>query len=266
MNIDNRFEDDLRKQEAEQAPDLSHMEAHWQQMQMMLQGPVAPASPSFVKRFWWLIPAVILFIGIGWWLMQPGENNRQNVMAPAVQKGAELNNTNESFLVDSAVINEPIVSNAKIAPYLTDDDILLAGMKLNFKPCDICPDTTNKRNDSIVAIVPRQQILARLLDSIKQLAQQFIIQQQRDTLLLGANGTGLFIPAGSFSGSGEIKIQLREFYTKSAMLAEGLTTQSNERALISGGMVEVLAFQDEKPIALPPGKLIYWFLPDTASA
>ncbi|MBI1182731.1 OmpA family protein [bacterium] len=85
-------------------------------------------------------------------------------------------------------------------------------------------------------------------------AQHFIINPQRDTTLVGEEGTVLKIEAGTFAAKGKepVVIELKEYYKFSDMLLENLSTTSNGHTLSTRGMLYVNATQNGK--VLEPSK------------
>ena len=68
--------------------------------------------------------------------------------------------------------------------------------------------------------------------------QEFAIRTDRDEVIVGKEGTRLRIPAGCFEGAtGNVHIKLQEFYAYADMIAGRLSMRSNERQLVSGGML-----------------------------
>ena len=71
------------------------------------------------------------------------------------------------------------------------------------------------------------------------LPSQFIeVDNSRDTSITTANGAILKIEKGSFSKE-KVKLQLKEAYSIEQMILAGLTTESNEKPLSSGGMIYI---------------------------
>lgn len=72
-------------------------------------------------------------------------------------------------------------------------------------------------------------------------AQLFSVDPGQDTLLQTLHGSEIRIKAGSFPGSENVELEIREAFTPSEMLAAGLTTESNGNLLRSGGMIYINA-------------------------
>ncbi|WP_305011380.1 hypothetical protein [Hymenobacter mellowenesis] len=94
-------------------------------------------------------------------------------------------------------------------------------------------------------------------------AQVFRIRPDRDTVLYGAEGTVMRVPAGTFvqdnvrqggASDGLVEIRLREFYSMADILLERLSTMAGPRLLETGGMVQLsAATADGRECKLKPG-------------
>lgn len=67
--------------------------------------------------------------------------------------------------------------------------------------------------------------------------QEFLIANNRDTVLKTVHGTKISIKANSFATEGKVNIVIKEALTAFEIFAAGLTTESNGRPLRSGGMI-----------------------------
>lgn len=75
----------------------------------------------------------------------------------------------------------------------------------------------------------------------------FLVDNRKDTLLIGRKGTKVLIPKYTFNAN-KIKIELQEFYSKADFLRAGLTTTSGKRIIKSKGMIHIKAFDGEKEV------------------
>ncbi|AFC26836.1 OmpA family protein [Saprospira grandis] len=99
----------------------------------------------------------------------------------------------------------------------------------------------------------------------QRIKQEFWINPNRDTLIFGANGSQLFIPAGSFVRANgqalsddKVKIELREALSLNDMWMQNLQTVAPGHELIeTGGMVNIQAqdLNDEKLQLAPKASL-----------
>ncbi len=76
-------------------------------------------------------------------------------------------------------------------------------------------------------------------------SQFFIINPLRDTIIIGKEGTMLHFPAGSMLSKKPVEIELKEFYSFTDYLKNGLTTSSNGQLLITGGSIYLNAKENE---------------------
>lgn len=97
---------------------------------------------------------------------------------------------------------------------------------------------------------------------------QFVIPVNKDTILIGPQGTRLNIPAAAFANkkgvplpNGTVKIVLREYYTYADILAAKLSTTSGGTPLVSGGMVHLQAEAFGAPVKIAAGKSIQLDMP-----
>ena len=85
----------------------------------------------------------------------------------------------------------------------------------------------------------------------KKTYQKMKIDPTAENTIVGKKGTRITIPANALVDdkgnlvTGEVEIQLREFYTKSDLILNGMSTNAGNRFLETGGAVELLAFNIE---------------------
>jgi hypothetical protein len=96
-----------------------------------------------------------------------------------------------------------------------------------------------------------EETSASLETLFKQLAtapQSFQFNNDRDTILVGAKGSMVWLQAGSFNvpAGTIVTIQMKEILSKSDMLLENLTTTSGDKLLASGGMMQLEAFLENR--------------------
>ena len=93
-------------------------------------------------------------------------------------------------------------------------------------------------------------------------SQQFTINQDADTVLRGESGTIIRIYKGTFVDStgqfvhGMINVSLKEAYSPSAIIMAGLTTISNGKHLMTGGMINLQASNNGNQLKIAKGKSI----------
>ncbi len=100
--------------------------------------------------------------------------------------------------------------------------------------------------------------------------QTFQVDTDLDTVLTGAQGTRIWIPAAAFVDSvtgqpvtGPVEFQVKEFLTLADMVLNNLSTTSGDRLLETAGMVKLTATQNGRPLRLLPGTELTVALPRT---
>jgi hypothetical protein len=106
--------------------------------------------------------------------------------------------------------------------------------------------------------------LRRFLEAGLPAAQVFTVHPGRDTLLLGAQGTQVLVPAHAWDlpdSTAEVHLALREFYTPADIILAGLSTHAGPQLLETGGMVHLAAIANGQPVRLLPGRPVLLRLP-----
>jgi|GEM_PF-1853920 len=95
--------------------------------------------------------------------------------------------------------------------------------------------------------------------------QVFTVRPGRDTLLLGAQGTQLLLPADAWdltdTGTTAVRLELQEFYTPADMVLAGLSTTAGPQLLETGGMLNLTATAQGQPVQLRPGAFVHLRMP-----
>lgn len=104
--------------------------------------------------------------------------------------------------------------------------------------------------------------LSPLFDSLRPATQTFTIKGDRDTLLVGQNGTTLTILKNTFINSqGQpattVSIDLVEVNSTADIIKSNLQTTSGDEILQTGGMFFIDAKENNKSLAVAEGKSIY---------
>jgi hypothetical protein len=101
------------------------------------------------------------------------------------------------------------------------------------------------------------------LESVDQSFQSFFIDQHSDTTLYGSEGTILTIKKMSFlfedtreKATGVMEIKIKEWYKPSDIILAGLSTQSGEHILETGGMVYIEAYSEGRKCILAEDRTI----------
>lgn len=118
-----------------------------------------------------------------------------------------------------------------------------------------------KPKDSIQNKPITKASLQQFFDELKKEEQTFYVQAGRDTTLIAKEGTQLVIPANILYrknniAKGQVKITMREYYKMEDILAAKLTTTSNGKQLVTGGMVHITAQQDGENLTIDPSRTI----------
>lgn len=100
--------------------------------------------------------------------------------------------------------------------------------------------------------------LDSLFDVLSSQTQSFRINTEESNFIEGKEGTVIFIPNNAFGEVKNVKVTLKESYSKSSYFFDCLSTQTSKREnLETAGMVEVKAYTlDNKEISLSDGKSI----------
>jgi hypothetical protein len=105
-------------------------------------------------------------------------------------------------------------------------------------------------------------VLSPLFDSLRPATQTYTIKGDRDTLLVGQNGTTFTILKNTFVNSeGQpaktISIDLVEVNSIADIIKTNLQTTSGDKILQTGGMFFINAKENNKPLEVAEGKSIY---------
>lgn len=97
-----------------------------------------------------------------------------------------------------------------------------------------------------------------IFDDFLPSPQKFYITGAADTTITGEKGTIIFIPKNSFktnNDNNDIEVTLIEYYDKSDMLMEGLTTLTEDgKLLISGGIIYLSLNSGSETLKINNGK------------
>ena len=261
----------LRQLENQSIPDLSHQEAHWKNMQQLLQTGAMPAGkPVAVNPYLYWIGAVTLSAVLVYMALRPA-GKKETKPAQAITARQTISPPTASYSNDtvtllttgtgntiSAVPGKPGAMNK--GNLSTRKAILRTGnpagaeARLAAEP-QVATKTTSQD--------PKASLAAFFLQ-LEKPEQEFLIDNRKDTVIWGTDGTALLLPARCFDTKEKITIRLREFYSYQDLLTHQLNTQSDAEPLETAGMLHISATVQGQPIALLPGQSIRWFLPDTS--
>jgi hypothetical protein len=75
-------------------------------------------------------------------------------------------------------------------------------------------------------------------------SQFFIIDPNKDTIIIGNEGTVLYIDAGSLMSNDEVKVELKEYYSLGDYMKNALPTTSNGKMIQTGGSMYLNATEN----------------------
>lgn len=270
----NHIENKLRQLENQQLPDLSQMDAHWQQMEAVLSPGVSiPRKRYFyTRRFKKIviaasIAAVLLIV---FFKYNTTGNTKTKIVTNDKAGAPGASNTRPAILLtDSSVrSSSAIVKQKNIYPSAAgwQKADLLKAVDTTVK---IDKDTTAVTEPGSIASVATDQPMSldNFYEKINRPAQEFILDASTGGNIACQQGATFIIPATAFvdesgnSITGRIKIEVEEFYKYSDIVAANLTTMSDGKQLVTGGMIKIAALQNGHAITLRPDKAIKLTMP-----
>ncbi len=275
MQRDNNIENKLRLLDEQQQPDLGNMDNHWEQMRGMLK-PAEIAARQPLNKVLVAGASVLAIVVVAILCLILNNNNPVKKIESAATK-APVKTEIVVPVKDSNVVTPPAIKiNQALIPktqtkaadpgdYFNEIDSAVASMKINFTPCETCPDKKVDSGfssaDSGAVEVSNQLKLQQFLNEVQSPEQEFIINNDRDTSLVCSGGTIVMVPAVIFKNNskqvaGEVKIVIREFYNYEDIVSNKLSTVSNGEQLVSGGMLYISAMQKNEELQLAPAKQI----------
>ncbi len=274
MQQDNTIENKLQELENLRLPDLSQMDAHWQQMQPMLQ-PAVTMRPIRRWRWLWAVVAACIMGIVLVVLMNKGGVEKINIVTnplPLTTLAAKAPPVKDTLTV-SPVLPSAVISIRQLVPpsgYDTQlpDDLYTSPqpridtVQFNLRYLD-CKDSGQSNTPLVISSTQRQEMLANLFSQLEKPVSQYAINNSKDTLLHCTEGSSLHIPANSLGGSRELVLHIREFYTKADMVLHQLTTVSNKDQLVTGGMLHISATVNDQPVNILPNQSIRLYMANT---
>lgn len=286
----------LRQLEEQSLPDLSRQEAHWEKMQRLIDDPLPATKPmADWKSSLWMM-AIIGFVILFWIGNQifstktpdatASKADREMIAADTSGRDS-INSYNRQpdQVKDSSSLNSPTRVKVKdslifLSPLQGQQTTPTARRKNGLKPVStrkpVRVKNSLEKNTDAEAIIPaattdtpQQQkgiTLDEFFSQLRKPEQYFTINNQRDTLIYGIDGTALFIPAGTFEGRDQIQLTLTEYYSYTDIITHQLSTCSNGSPLVTGGMIHLTATANGREVNIRPSKAIRWFVPDTAAS
>jgi hypothetical protein len=284
----------LKQLEQQSLPDLSRQDEHWKKMQSLMEQHPAPATSTLTsKRLWWLVMAAGLFLlvwignryfssttpGADAIMADTGSNKTDTSGKDTIRLYARRVETSKDSIKlisltairvkDSLIFKTPLLPKQTIPVSVT-----LKGMD-NVIPQKAIRVRNSNNKDTVVYVSPVPadttpatpgMTLAQFFEQLRKPEQHFSINNERDTLLQGIDGTALYIPAGTFDSKERVQLTLTEYYSYTDIITQQLSTCSNGSPLVTGGMIRLTATANGKELNIRPSKAIRWFVPDTAAS
>lgn len=249
MQSDRQHIDDFfrAKEEAWDAG-TGDLQKHWQEMLplMLMSRPVS--KPTYYRLLKWLSGMVALSVFIAWLVIFSKEKETVE------QKLPQTNNKHNAL---NAVAPPPVLQKDTVAemplPTVMGDHI------------EIITDSCYSVEDE--AMSDPALLMTNFYTAIKKEEQSFSIPADRDTTIIGKEGTILTIKAKTFTGingpiySGRLTVKLTEYYQFDDMLAAKLNTVSGGQQLVTGGMVHLQAEIEGQPVQVVSDKRIELKMP-----
>lgn len=279
MSMDNHnMENKLRHLESQSLPDLSHQDKHWQEMKNLLTPAAVPStSPAISKSWRWIMAAcvavVFVLLLINTTKKQTADNKTIVKEKTVSQQKTILSGEKTAAGKDTTSLPAPVQTsrastNNNIKPAAKEPVYAIPGTakKCNCKD-DWLTDTVKIDATFTDAVVTEDKgtTLAAFFAQLEKPLQEFVIDNKRDTMLYGKEGTALLIPANSFNTNGKVTISLKEYYSYEDIITNKLSTMSDGSQLETGGMLYITASVNGQEVALSRKKSIRWFLPDTSA-
>lgn len=147
-----------------------------------------------------------------------------------------------------------------VQTYLFDHDVrnrIHIDWKGESTPINANKNEMEKTANRRVEIVRNYREQANKIEKLAKPAQTYLINPKRDTILIGKEGTQIYIRAGSFitkDPNAPIEIKLTEFYKKSDFILNNLSTSTTQDELLeSGGTIDIQASSGNEQLNLKQG-------------
>lgn len=192
---------------------------------------------------------------------------RNQLMAFPVERWQQLTLTGHTDSLGSAVYNLRLAEKRNLAVQTFLQQLGISSEKIEMQiygqAQPVAPNHTeagkqqNRRVEIWAQKGPWQQ--ADPFAGLEPQRQFFVVDSRAPIDLTGQQGTRLHLPKNAFvrrngtAVSGEVQIELREFYAKSDLVLGNLHSMSDGRLLETGGMIYIAATADGKELKLRPG-------------
>ncbi len=268
----NNMENKLRQLENQQLADLSQMDKHWENMQGILLAKANTSPLKTAKGKLFVISASLTAFILLFFLFRTTENSKALALT---EPGSFLKMNPVPADSPLPLAQAPVTLNLNRAI-----PVGLGNVEKVFKQNDDQQNLVNTNTGTssdpspVAAPLPKKDIevnakklLNNFYSEIQKPSQEFIIYGERGGIIIGKEGTKLTVPPNAFVDEnnsivkGPIKVSVVEYYKYSDMLAANLTTLSNGKQLITGGMIKVTASQNGKPVNIKVDKQLELQIP-----
>lgn len=264
----NHIENNLRQLENQQLPDLSEMETHWNDMQTALLSaiPVNRNHSGFKKYLKKILIAtgIAAAVTAGYFIKKFPVNNNNAVQLP---------------VTDTTVKQQPVFTDTIIkkgmAIRLTAKKVVVPSAAMRIQPAVLTIRTDSlsitKKADSVLPeisfVAAASTSLKGFYTAMQKPAQEFVLDAAKGGIFVCTEGTTLSFPAAAFvdpAGNiafGQVTVKVTEYYKYADMIAANLTTTSDGRQLVTGGMIKLTAALNGSELQLREDKVVNLSMP-----
>jgi|KBSSwiS6_1023812.scaffolds.fasta_scaffold01452_3 hypothetical protein len=268
-HIDNFF----RRKETAAPADKARMELHWRQMQELLN--VQPSSkPAVIINYRTILKCAAIILLIASIIFLIGRNTKEinNIaIKPSVKTSGDQSAKTSIAANSDTIIRTPVnaVKNQdlvqqKSIPDKKPGETKDQQSKTVLHPAEFPEEKLSINNPSLPIEKEEEQAknliaLNKFFGLLKKEPQNFNIHTSKDTTIVCDEGTSLVIPSGAFqtlSGQpieGVVTISIKEFYSIADIISNNLTTTSDGKPLITGGMLNISAEYNKQKVQLRKG-------------
>lgn len=156
--------------------------------------------------------------------------------------------TYDSIFDEYSYSKDAKVQAAEIAEYAKTRGFELLGTPMNFpstyRGFSVSVDLKYNKPKEVIATMASPKPYSLQNHYPPKTSQYFIIDPNRDTMIVGNEGTKIYFDAGSLLSPDKVKIELKEFYSLSDYMKNGIPTVSNGQMIQTGGSIYLNATQD----------------------
>jgi len=252
----NNIDKKLKQLENHSLPDLSKMDEHWNDLKNSLQSETSlPKSKPANNIFSWIVAASlagVLFFALYKFIFNPNDEIISTRNWQPVSNNNPVSDTSPSinFIPGkeaSTIIGKDTLTLRPQKEKITNQAFIFKGKTTEGKEIEFIAtpitDTVNKK-----PVLEKKKTLEGFFAEMEKESQSFIINNERDTVIIGNEGTELHISANSFYPAKNVTIRLQEFYSYKDIITNKLSTTSNGKLLVTGGMLNIRAFSGSQEL------------------